>query len=245
MFLREIFLLLSPTDCAHQLSHSPGSCRPHLEWPEELCCSNSCLIALSNASSHLPLNSTFLYTDKKKNYVAYIIYWRFGGSFATGISGIFLHTKQDGQVELWTEVWKCCLSGPSCTCVCTGWAHTCRAQAIFTTQTAHSTRSTCSAHSANPSPLCYFVYLGSYSHRTFRPADILYMSQCIVPTLYSFPLKKMHNQIKSTWWQENQGPPPAKLMESLICLANKPNDFYSKSLWVKPPGLAAEVMEGA
>lgn len=111
MFLREIFLLLSPTDCAHQLSHSPGSCRPHLEWPEELCCSNSCLIALSNASSHLPLNSTFLYTDKKKNYVAYIIYWRFGGSFATGISGIFLHTKQDGQVELWTEVWKC-LSGP-------------------------------------------------------------------------------------------------------------------------------------
>lgn len=112
MFLREIFLLLSPTDCAHQPSRSPGSCRPHLEWPEELRCSNSCLTALSNASPHLPHNSTFLYTDKKKNNVAYIIYWHFGGSFVTGISGIFLHTKQDGQAEFWAEVWKCCSSGP-------------------------------------------------------------------------------------------------------------------------------------
>lgn len=44
------------------------------------------------------------------------------------------------------------------------------------------------------------------------------------------PLEKMHNRSKAPDDLGQPGTPLAKLMESLICLANKTDDFYTKSL---------------
>lgn len=120
---------------------------------------------------------------------------------------------------------------------------------LISSQEAHMCAYTeCTHHKQHqPSPAFYLLYLGFCTQHTFRLADIFVhiLMHCFSPLF--FPLEKMHNQIKKHLvTQENQGPPTQpKLMESLICLANKTNDFCTKSLWASLRACSRGNGEGA
>lgn len=108
------------------------------------------------------------------------------------------------------------------TYVCVGWESTRSAQTTHTTQTTHT---------AKPPP--HLLLLVSWFLPTphIQPGryfcthlDALFQL-CIFSTG-----ENAQPDPKHLVTQEDQDPPRTKLMESLICLASKTNDFYTKSL---------------